>query len=212
MRYAPLFELPGGSGPGGPAGAPPRVVPAVYQVKVSTGTWSQTQALEVKADPRLTISPAAYEDQLALARAVGASLKELYDNVAKLRDVRAQATELGQRVQRAGRGDEVATAASALAVKLTALEGRLAQLGNPGPDGEATSGRLDAQFLVVYQRVVESDRRPSADVRQRFEALKPGLATLLAQLKQVFESDLTAFNQLVRTRDVPPVIPGRRPY
>lgn len=107
MRYAPLFELSGGSGPGGPAGAPPRVVPAVYQVKVSTGSWSQTQALEVKADPRLTISPAAYEDQLALARAVGASLKELYDRAASrdrcpTRGRRSPGPDIRRRHQRRG--------------------------------------------------------------------------------------------------------------
>jgi hypothetical protein len=210
MRYDSLFEIPRGAvlwAAGGNAG--PKVVLGTYQVKITAGSWTQTQSFEVKPDPRIKTTPAEYEEQLKLAREVGAQVKELYANLAKLRDIKQQATELGERIQKAGKGDDIAKAARALNDKLTTVEGGLTQIqGEGGQDALNFPGQLDNQYLVLYGAVSGPDSKPGPHHYQRFEELKPGLTKLLGQLKQILDADLAKFNDLVRGKGVAPVILG----
>ncbi len=210
MRYDRLFDIPSGAvlwAAGGDAG--PKVVPGTYQVRVSTGNWTATQSFEVKPDPRVDTPAADYEAQLKLAREVGGQIKELYTALARLREVKQQATQLGERVQRAGKGGDVAGAARTLNERLTAVERELTQIqGEGGQDALNYPGRLDNQYLVLYNAITSSDRGPTPQMFQRFEDLKPELAKLLGQLKQIFDADLAKFNELVRSKALPPVIVG----
>ena len=88
------------------------------------------------------LSPAEYEAQLKLSREIGLKVAELYRALAQIRDIKAQATELGQRMQRAGLGDEASKAAEALGKKLQTIEGELTQLQGEG--GQALGRGWDA--------------------------------------------------------------------
>ncbi len=208
MRYASLYEIPRGTvlwAAGGNAG--PKVVPGTYQVKVTAGSWSETQSFAIKPDPRITTTTADYEAQLQLAREVGAKVKEIYATLARVRDIKSQAKELGERLQKAGYGDDVAKAAKAFDDKLTAVEGKLTQLqGEGGQDALNFPGQLDNQFLVLYNNVESDDVGPSRGMRERFAELTPPLTTLLGQLKQIIDTELPKFNQLVQGKGAGPII------
>jgi photosystem II stability/assembly factor-like uncharacterized protein len=218
-RYEPLFQVPQGIvmwGGGGGGGGGPKVVPGTYQVKVTTGTWSATQSFEVRGDPRLKTTVAEYESQLKLAREVGARVRELYTALLDIRDIKQQATQIGQRLSRAGHGDDAAKAARALSDRLTAIEGELTQLqGEGGQDALNFPGRLDNQFVVLYGAIAQPDAAPSEGASQRFEDLKPDLARLMGDYRKVVDSELGKFNELVKGKGVGPVISGagaaRRP-
>jgi photosystem II stability/assembly factor-like uncharacterized protein len=212
-RYAPLFEIPRGIvmwGGGGAGSAGPKVVPGRYQVRVTVGDWRATEAFEVRPDPRFNTTTADYEEQLKLAREVGAKIAELYRDLATIREVKRQATDLGERLRRGGFGEEVAKAARGLVERLTAIEGEFTQLqGEGGQDALNFPGRLDNQFVRLYSEIVSDDKRPSKGEYQRFEDLKPELAKLQTQLDQVLKTDLAKFNELVRSKNVPPIIVAR---
>ena len=208
MRYDSLFTIPQGTvlwAAGGSAG--PSVIPGTYQVKITAGSWSQTRSLEIKGDPRVTTTAAEYEAQLALAKEVGAKVKDIYDAIARIRDVKEQATQLGRRLQQTGYGDDVAKAATALSEQLEGVEGRLTQLqGEGGQDALNFPGQLDNQFLVLYGNVNANDRGPSPAMLERYEELKPQLAKLLDQLSGIMGADLATFNELVRSKGAGPII------
>jgi len=210
MRHDPLFEIPAGAVLwASPGNAGPKVVPGTYQVRVSTGSWTATQAFEVKPDPRVKTTPAEYEAQLKLAREVGAQIKALYTALAKLRDIKQQATDLGARVERAGKGDAVAKAARALNEKLTAVEREFTQVqGEGGQDALNFPGRLDNQFLVLYGAITSAETGPTPQMYQRFEDLKPELSKLMGEFQRIIDTDLAKFNELVRSQALPPVIVG----
>ncbi len=202
MRHDPLFEVPRGAvlwGYGRSGATGPRVVPGQYQVKVSSGSWSQTQPLQIKGDPRITMTAAEYEEQIKLAREVGARIDELYDHLLNIRDVKQQAADIGQRLRKAGLGDEASAAARALADRLSAIEGELTQMqGEGGQDALNFPSRLDGQFLTLYGDIVGDEARVSKAAYQRFEDLKPQLATLVSRLTPVFASEVAKFNELAR--------------
>jgi hypothetical protein len=210
MRYDALFEIPRGAvlwSGGGSAG--PKVVPGTYQVKITSGSFTQTQSFEVKPDPRIKTTAAEYEEQLKVAREVAGQVKDLYANLTRLRDVKQQATQLGERIQHAGKGDDIAKAAKALSDRLAAVEGKLTQLqGEGGQDALNFPGQLDNQYLVLYSSVSGPDSKPGPHHYERFEELKPELTKQLAALKQVMDADLAKFNELVRSKGLPAVIVG----
>jgi len=209
MTSERFFEIPRGivMWGGGGGGSGPRVAPGVYQVKLTAGEWSQTQKLEVLKDPRVDTTAAQYQEQQDLSAQVGARIKDLYNGLARLREARRQAVELGDRLQKAGYSDDAAKSAKALGDKLREVEGELTQLqGEGGQDALNFPGRLDNQFVALYSEVDGADGRLTAGSKARFEDLKPQLAALLKRLQQILDTDLTAFNQLVRSKNAPAVI------
>ncbi len=209
-RYEPLFRIPPRTVLWGGGGAGPRVVPGSYRLRVTSGTWKQEQPFDVKPDPRVKTTQAEYEAQLAMARRVGEQAAELYQTLQQIRDINQQAVQIGERLQKAGYGDDAATAARALSGKLTALEGELTQLqGEGGQDALNFPGRLDNQFVVLYQTAIEGERAPGSTVQQRLDDLRPQLQKWLGTL-EVLMGDVRSFNELVRSKGVAPIIPMRR--
>src|SRR5947208_8194214 len=185
----------------------PKAVPGKYQVRLKLGEWSRTQPLEVLKDPRSSATGSDFQDQFDLAMRIGEKVKELYDSVVKLRDARKQANDLAERLEKAGHGKDASQAAKTLGEKLKRIEGDLTQLqGEGGQDALNFPGRLDNQLVTLFNEVIAPDGRPTAGAVGRFEDLKTELARLLGQLKQVFDTDLASFNQLVRGKAVPSVI------
>ena len=206
-RYESLFKIPEGIVMWGQSQGAPRVVPGRYQVRATVGDWSDTQSFEVRGDPRLETTQAEYLEQLDLAQAVGLRIAGLYAELHRLREVKSQATEIGERVERAGYGDDVSAAAVVLSEQLTAIESELTQLeGEGGQDALNFPGRLDNQFVALYNSVAEADRRPSAGVQERFADIQPGLAELLEQVEVTLATELPRFNELVRSKGVSAII------
>src|SRR5262249_34915960 len=161
MRYPSTFQVPRGAVLWPPGGGPgPRVVPGKYQVKVTIGQWTQTQSFEVKPDPRLSATTAEYQEQLKTAREVGSRIKDLYEALAELRDARQQAQQIGDRLERAGFGDEAAKAARAMVDHFSEIEGDITQLQGEsgGQDALSYPGKLDNQWITLYNHIVQSDR------------------------------------------------------
>jgi photosystem II stability/assembly factor-like uncharacterized protein len=207
VALEPIFRIPPRTVLWGGGGSGPKAVPGSYQVRLKAGEFTQAQPLQVLKDPRNNTTDAEYQEQSDLARQVGEKIKELYDNLLRLREVRKQANEVAQRLELGGYGKEAMTAAKALDEKLTGIEGDLTQLkGEGGQDALNYPGRLDNQWVKLYNEVASPDGGPTAGCRQRFEDLKPELARLLGRLKQVFDTDLAGFNKLVREKGAPAVI------
>jgi len=207
ITHDPIFRIPPGIVIWGGAAGGPRAVPGQYQVRLKAGQFSQTQPLQVLKDIRNQTSDLEYQEQLDLGRQSGAKIKELYDNLLQLREVRRQANELGQRLEQGGYGKEAATAAKAFGEKLTVIEGELTQLkGEGGQDALNFPGRHDNQWVKLYSEVTGPDGKATAGAKQRFADLKPELAKYMAQLKQVYDTDLASFNKLVRDKGAPAVM------
>ncbi len=213
-RYLPLFQIPKGAvlwGAGRRGVVPgPKVVPGTYQVRVRNGSWTQTERFEVKPDPRQRTTQAEYVEQLRLANEVGRTTAELYENLQNIRDIKEQATVLGERLRARGYGDEAATAAKAIAEKLTAIEGELTQLqGEGGQDALNFPSRLDGQFVVLFNEITETERRTTKGMHQRAEDLPPELQKLLARLEAVM-GDVYSFSTLVQSKGVGPIVTRQR--
>ena len=185
----------------------PRVLPGTYQVRMTSGTWSQTQPLIVRADPRVNLTPADYEAQLQLAREVTRSLSELYRRLGAVRGARLQALALAARVKESAAGPEIQQAATALSARLLAVEREIVQLeGIGGQDTYYYPGMLDSQLLDLYYEITGAERKLTKGTIDRWNDLRPFAAEIYRRADVALETEVPAFNALVRGKNIDPVL------
>jgi photosystem II stability/assembly factor-like uncharacterized protein len=200
-----LFTVPQGIVMwGGRGGGGPRAVPGTYSVKVSSGSWSQTQTFALNGDPRYSTTQAEYEAQYKMAVEVGTTISELYGQLARIRDVKAQATKLAEK---AGTSSPVAAATKTLIERLEAVEGEITQLrGEGGQDALNFPGRIDNQWVVLYGNIVGTERGPSKGMREAHEDLKPKTAALMQRGEAALKNDVSAFNAVATKAGLSPIV------
>ena len=202
VKMPPGLVVSTGSGPGGP-----RVVPGTYQVRLSIGSWSQTQPINVKPDPRVSTTQADYEQQYRLIKDVSSRLNNLYDALARLRDVRRQAADLGRRVEKAGMGDDLSRAATLMSERLASVEQSMTQVQGEGAlDVYNFPGMLDSQILEVHSELTADELKVSRGTIERWADLEPIVAATLRRCEELIRTEVAVFNTLARSRNIDPVV------
>jgi hypothetical protein len=174
----------------GQTGVGAKYPPGNYTVKVTSGSWSATQPVTLLPDPRLPkATPAQYAEQFKMVTDIGATTKRLYGELAKIRDAKAQ---LAEHAKTPG----AATAAGkTLNDKLVGVESVLTQIqGEGGQDGLNFPGRLDNQWVVLYQNAANAERWPVKGIIERYNDLLPETNKLFADIQAVLTKDVAAYN------------------
>jgi photosystem II stability/assembly factor-like uncharacterized protein len=186
--------------------APPKVAPGTYTAKLTVGGQTLEQKFEVRPHPAGYATAADLKAQYDLLAAIRDRLSETHAGILKLRDVRARATDLGERAERMGKGGDLAARARALGEKLTAIERKLTN-----PDIQADEDdlnyepQLDHDFTNLAGIVATADAKPTAGSLKYYELLKGRLSGILAELDGVFAKDLAEFNRAVEAAKLPAV-------
>ncbi len=191
---------------GGGRGSGPRVAPGTYTVTVASGSWSESQTFRLHTDPRYQppMSDEEGAEQLRMGLEVGSMIKDLYDNLARIRDVKAQARA---HAEKAGASSPVAAAARTLIDRLEAAEGDMTQMqGEGGQDALNFPGRMDNQLIALYQNITGRERRIGTPIRERYADLKPEADQLMMRARQTLEADVAAFNRVAATAGLPAIV------
>jgi photosystem II stability/assembly factor-like uncharacterized protein len=185
---------------GGTSG--PRAVPGAYQVRVRSGAWSETKGFRVLKDPELDVTEADLEEQFDFLVEVRDEITKTHAAIGRLRDVKAQAGAIAERVK----SEEITKAAKSLEEKLTAIEDELIQRKSKSrQDPINFPGKLDNQLVYLYGVAGEQDDKPTAGARERFTDLRKEVESQLSRLEEVLKMEVASFNGLVRQKDVPAI-------
>ncbi len=185
----------------------PKAATGMYTVRLTMGTHTQTQPLEIKKDPRWGYSDADLQAQFDLTMAVLDKLNETHDAIRTIRSVREQTKALADRAVKAGHAPVIRTAAQEIGEKLTALEKKLIQTQNESSQDPINyPSMLDDQFAYLYTVVNFQDARPTAGSYERFEDLKAQLQPHLDTLQDLLTKDVPTFNTLLTQEGVPHVV------
>ncbi|MGE5277378.1 MAG: VPS10 domain-containing protein [Acidobacteriota bacterium] len=189
--------------------APPRVAPGTYTAKLTAAGQTVTQSFEVRPHPAGFATAADLKAQYDLLAAIRDSLSEAHATVLRIRDVRTQATELGARAERLGKGGDLAARAKALSEKLTAIEEKLT---NPqikaNEDDLNYEPKLDHDFTDLAGIVSSADARPTASSVKYYGLLKERLAAIQAEYRAALDRDVADFNRAVEAAKLAPVSPA----
>ena len=201
----PAAKVPGSSHWGG-SGDGPETLPGNYQVRVTVEGKSYSAPLEVKNDPRLSISEADLKKRFDLALKIRDRLDADHRAVLDTRKVHAQIGDLKVKLRDDPKSKEITDAADALDKKMTAVEEKLMQTkAKSSEDPLNYPIKLDDKLSALGSAVESGDGAPTEQTYTVFDLLNHELDEVLGAWRDIPEQDLVALNELARKADVPTV-------
>jgi photosystem II stability/assembly factor-like uncharacterized protein len=181
----------------------PRVTPGTYTVRLTVGDQSMTAPFELRQDPRTSASAADLKAQFDFVMGVREKLSQVNEQISRIREVRKAITDAKKR---AGDNKEVAKAANDLDKKMTAVEEALYQTKNKSSQDPLNYPiRLNDKLAGVGDSAAGGPFAPTAQHIAVRDELLAKIDPELAKLKAIWDTDLPAFNKLVRDQNVPAV-------
>ena len=185
----------------------PKVPPGNYQVKLTVDGKSFTQNFEIKADPRVTTTPADYAKQLELSMKIRDKLTETHNAIIQIRDVRRQVEDLVKRVTGQPNFKVINDAATALNKNMTAVEETLYQTKNQSNQDPLNYPiRLNNKLAALGGVVGSAEAAPTAQSYAVYDELVTQIDAELRKLAEIMRTQVPAFNQLVREQNIPAVV------
>ncbi len=182
--------------------------PGTYTVKLIAAGRELTQPLTVRKDPNSAGTEADIHAQVAMLADLRRDLETVVDMVNRVELVRKQLADVKALVEGDASAAAVRQAADALEKKLLAVEDHLIQrkFTGQGQDTVRWPAKLVSKLTYLGNGVASSDHAPTSQAREVHAAFKKQIAELARQLDEALKTDLAAFNQLLRDRNIPNVI------
>jgi photosystem II stability/assembly factor-like uncharacterized protein len=208
LRYPDSVQIEGYVA-GEEALAGPVAAPGHYQVRLQFGDQTYTQPFEVRKDPRIPTSDADLRAQFDLLIAIRDRLSEIHTAVNIIRSIRKQTEEWESRTKEHEAHGTVAAAAKDLRDKLLAVEGELTQVkAKVRSDTLHHPIKLNAKVAALASVVSSGEAAPTRQSQEVFDDLSTRVAIQLERLRAAIETDVAAFNELIRDASVPAIMPA----
>jgi hypothetical protein len=205
LRYAESVRFPGMILWAGEMRGP-RVVPGMYQVRLTVDGQTTSETFEVKPDPRLRTSAADYAKQLELGLKIRDKVSETHNAIIQIRDVRKQVDDLLKRIAGQPSYKVINDAAATLKKSLAGVEESLYQTRNQSSQDPLNYPiRLNNKLAALAGVVSSADAAPTDQSYAVYDELVVQIDAQLAKLAQIMKTDVPAFNQLVRDQSIPAV-------
>ena len=216
LRYPEATRFPGmifwSGGTQGPV-----AVPGTYKVRVRVGDWSETRAFEVKKDPRVMTAQQDLQAQFDFLIRIRDRVSAANDAVRRIRELKEQIKVASDRARQLASGGErtangsagsadVVRQADSLTSRLSAIESEIYQVRNrSNQDPLNYPIRLNNKLAALTGVVASADAKPTDQSLRVFDELSSALQVQLDRLKAVVDTEVPAFNRLVREREIPAV-------
>ena len=183
----------------------PRIIPGEYQVRLSAGGRTETQGFRLLPDPRMpAVTAADLQAQLALALQVRDAASAANESVVLIRDLKGQIEERGRQ------DASVKDTGARLSSQLSGVEEALYQVRNRSSQDPLNYPiRLNNKLAALLGAVEGVPGRPTQQTYQVFEQFEGELDAQLNTLQQILDADLAAYNQLLQSKQLEPVVVRR---
>ncbi len=184
----------------------PKAPPGRYQVRLTVGGDAQTQPFVIVRNPVLaSVSDADLLEQFKLAAQIKDRVSQANEAVIKIRSLKEQVADRAEKATSA----KVKPAATALAAKLTVIEGEVYQYRNQSSQDPLNYPiRLNNKLAALMGVVESGDARPTDQSYTVFKDLSAQLDAQLSELDRLMRADLPAFNKLLAGSHLQPVSLG----
>ncbi|HKD45300.1 MAG TPA: glycosyl hydrolase [Candidatus Angelobacter sp.] len=204
LRSDPPVRIPDafytGIGPQGPL-----IQPGEYTVKLTVGDQTQSQPLTVVLDPRVkNVSADDLAKQFRLAIEVRDANNDLHRAVIQIRQLRSQLKSLRQRFENDPSLKTMMVEAETLDKKMTPVEEELIQVNMKGSEANlAFPNKLNEELDTFSSSVTAGDSAPTQQQYEVFKMLRAELDEQLAAWNHIMSADVPAFNQAIKSSNVP---------
>ncbi len=198
---------PGGGGGFFGGGGGVTQPPGTYTVTLEVDGESYSRPLTVLKDPNSDGTLADIMEQTDLVEAIQADIVTASEMVNRIELIRRQLVDLQSVVTASGDNEDVAAAADSLEQKFIDVEGQMQQLKSAqGVDGVRWPAMLISQLQYLRGNVATADFRPNNQQREVHAVLRDQLRRLQQQFDELLSTDLPAFNRMLQSRNVAPII------
>jgi hypothetical protein len=148
------------------------------------------------------------EAQFKLRLKIRDKLSETHDAINMLRNIRQQIESWEQLTEERAEHEAIVGAGESLKEKLTAIEDELVQAkAKSRQDTLNFPARLNAKLATLGAVIAGADATPTRQAYELFDDLVARIDVQLQRLQEVIDTDVAAFNSLMRESDVPALIP-----
>jgi hypothetical protein len=181
----------------------PLVLPGTYQVRLTIEGRSYIAALEIKMDPRVSVSTSVLAQQRDLEMKIATSMASTSAAFRQIRDVRRQLIDLQAKIENDPKNKDAAEAAKALNAVLLAIGGS-GRPQFPAPT-DPTLASLNGALSSLAVNVDSADVAPTAQAIEAFETYQILVARQLERWAAVQTKDVELLNALLRLRGLPAI-------
>ncbi len=186
----------------------PIAAPGTYQVRLTVGDETQTQAFVIEKDPRVQATQADLDAQFALLCRIRDTINETHGTIKMLRAVRSQAEEWEKRASGEKVNPAISEHIATLKERLAPIEEELIQTqAKVRSDTLNFPVKLNSKLAGVYGAVAGSDAAPTKQETEVFESLASRADTHRATLDEIVARDVAALNTMIRDAQIPAIVP-----
>jgi hypothetical protein len=181
----------------------PAAPPGKYQVTLTAGGISRTQAFAISRNPNISATDGDLREQFALARQINDKVSAANEAIVRIRDMKEQVGD------RSGKASDarIKSAGDSLTVKLTEVEGDIYQYKNrSGQDPLNFPIRLNNKLAALQGIVEAGDYKPTDQSYAVFKDLAAQLDQAFRRLDGIVRDDLDTFNQQIAKKKLAPVV------
>ena len=187
----------------------PMIAPGQYSVRLTVGEQTLTQPFVVEKDPRVSATQPDLDAQYALLLRIRDKLSQTHDAINRIRSIKQQAEEWQRRTGEHEHGAKIAEAGKALAEKLSAIEEELTQVkAKNRQDTLDFPIQLNTKLAMLSGTVASADAAPTSQSVAVFDDLAGRIDAQIARLQSTIETDVAAYNTLLRESGTPAIIPS----
>jgi len=210
LRYPDAVSFPGlimwAGGVTGPLAPPGR-----YQVRLTVNGRSQTREFRNVPDPRVQTSAADFAAQFAFVIRVRDRLSDANGAVVRIRALKDQIEQVRTRLADQSNAAVIRTQADTLRQHLSAVEEEIYQVRNRSSQDPLNYPiKLNNKIAALMGVAASADARPTDQSLTVFAELSAALRVQLDRLGRIVDTEVPAFNQLVRDANIP-ALTARQP-
>ena len=182
--------------------------PGTYTVKLTVGDKELTAPLEVRKDPNSAGSEDDIRAQFTMMLQVRENVKAVTAMINQIELVRKQLSDLGAVIEGDAAAQAIRSAAGDLAKKLIDIEEHLYQLRTTGAgqDGVRWPGKMTQKLSRFADFLEGGDFPPTSQQIEVHNMYTEQIAGWRTQLNGILDKDVTAFNTLLRDRNLQHII------
>ncbi|HEV7347135.1 WD40/YVTN/BNR-like repeat-containing protein [Telluribacter sp.] len=184
-----------------------KMAPGTYTARFTYGKQSKTVSFTTLPDPRINATAADYEEQQKTMMAIENGVREIHEAVLGMRKVRKQVDEVVSLLKDKPEMKEVTEQGKGLVKKLKTWEEKLVQNKSAANDDVINFlNMLSADYIFVRGELDSNVPFVTNGQKQRVAELDAQWQKLKAEMQELVNKDIAAFNTLTKQKGIEKVI------
>ncbi|MGH7626480.1 MAG: WD40/YVTN/BNR-like repeat-containing protein [Gemmatimonadaceae bacterium] len=189
----------------------PQVVPGTYTARLTVGRTTVERRFHVTEDPRVRTSPPDLAAEYALALQVRTAIDSTVISVQRIESIEEQLRQRRAQAKQMPYAERVSAAADTLSAQLDSVRFALAEVESHADEITLNYPiKLYNKLLTLNVMVQGADAAPTPAQRAVYSELSGKVTEQLARLRTIEQVRLAAFDTLIRTLQIPAIVPARQ--